>query len=148
MTTYTTPGSLAEQYKETARRFLRQADVEFENGDLLQASEKAWGAASQYIKALGTVRGLPHRDHRELRLVANDIVNETGQRRIRELFAIAESIHANFYEAWMPPDEVGAGIEYMKELIDLLEQVPTPNGSVPVRPPRERLFFRDWDDIL
>ena len=70
MTTYATPESLADQCKRTARRFLRQADVEFENGDLLQASEKAWGAASRCIKALGTVRGLPHRDHRELRQIA------------------------------------------------------------------------------
>ena len=146
MTTYTTPESLAEEYRETSRRLIRQADAEFEKGDLLQASEKAWGAASQCLKAMGTVRGIPHRDHRELRQVAHYLVNESGQNRIGELFSIAESIHANFYEAWMPSGEVQARIDNMKEFIDLLDNLPPPDPSAPVRPPRARLFFRDRED--
>ena len=31
-------------------RFLGQAQSEFERGDLLQASEKAWGAVAHYVK--------------------------------------------------------------------------------------------------
>ena len=146
MTTYTTPETISEEYKGTARRYLQQADAEFERGDLLQASEKAWGAASQYVKALGTVRGLPHRDHRELRQIAYDLVDETGNGRIGELFIIAEGIHANFYEAWMRSAEVRARIDNVKEFLDLLESVPDPDGSNPVRPPRARLFFRDRED--
>ena len=146
MTTYTTPELLAEEYRETSRRLIRQSDDEFEKGDLIQASEKAWSAASQYLKSMAALRGIQHTSHWELRLVANHIVNETRQLRIRELFAVGESLHANFYEAWMPEEEVSDGIDSMKELVGLLERVPPPNGVVSTRSPRARPFFRDRGD--
>ena len=145
MTTLTSLDEVAEEYRETSRRLLRQADAEFEKGDLLQASEKAWGAVSQYLKAMATQRGLPHRVHRELRLVAHDLVEETEQRRIGELFAIAESLHANYYEAWMPEREVKDRIDDMKELISILDAVPRPEGA-PKRSVRRRAFIRDRGD--
>ena len=145
MTTLTTPDEVAEEYIETSVRLLQQADAEFEKGDLLQASEKAWGAVSQYLKAMATQRGLPHRVHRELRLVAHHLVEETGQQRIRELFAVAESMHANYYEAWMPEAEVRAGVENVRELFEILEAVPRPEGA-PEQLVRQRTFFRDRGD--
>ena len=145
MTTLTSPDQVAGEYIETSGRLLQQADAEFERGDLLQASEKAWGAVSQYLKAMATQRGLPHRVHRELRLVANDLVEETGQQRIRELFAIAESMHANYYEAWMPEAEVRAGVVNVRELLDILKAIPRPEGT-PEQLVRQRTFFRDRGD--
>ena len=145
MTTLTTPDEVAEEYRETSRRLLRQADAEFGRGDLLQASEKAWGAVSHYLKAMATQRGLPHRVHRELRQVAQRLVEETGQKRIGELFAIAESVHANFYEAWMSEGEVRDRIGNLKELLGILEAVPRPEGT-PERLVRQRTFFRDRGD--
>ena len=145
MTTLTTLDEVAAEYKESSGRLIRQADAEFEKGDLLQASEKAWGAVSQYLKAMATQRGLPHRVHRELRLVANDLVEETGQRRIGELFGLAESLHANYYEAWMPEREVRDRMDDMKELIGILGAVPRPEGA-PKRSVRRRAFIRDRGD--
>ena len=58
MTTYTAPQALSEEYRQTGQRSIRQADEEFEKGDFLQASEKAWTAASEYIKSLAAQRGL------------------------------------------------------------------------------------------
>lgn len=145
MTTLTTLDEVAAEYKESSGRLIRQADAEFEKGDLLQASEKAWGAVSQYLKAMATQRGLPHRVHRELRLVANDLVEETGQRRIGELFGLAESLHANYYEAWMPEREVRDRMDDMKELIGILGAVPLPEGA-PKRSVRRRAFIRDRGD--
>ena len=146
MTTYTTPESLAAEYRETSLRLIRQADDEFEKGDLIQASEKAWGAASQSLKAAAALRGLQHTNHWEVRLVARQLVNETGQVRIGELFRSGESLHANFYEAWMPEGEVRESIDNMKEMVDLLERIPPPNGVASTRPPRARPFFRDRGD--
>ena len=40
---------LATEHVETARQFLNDADREFEAGDMLQASEKLWGAASHVV---------------------------------------------------------------------------------------------------
>ena len=146
MTTVSTPEAMADQFRQTADRFMRHAEAEFERGDLLQASEKAWNAAVQQLKALATMRGMSHNAHWELRMVARQIVDETGDERIGELFRSGESLHANFYEQWMPEAEVRACMDDMKELIDLLMSVPTPNGSVPIRPNRGRTFFRDRGD--
>ena len=147
-TAYTTPEAISEEYKRTGQRYMRQADAEFEKGDFLQASEKAWGAASEHIKALAALRGMPHESHREIRIAVNQIVIETGWRQVRPLFAVAEGMHANFYEAWMPEEEVEDGIESVKTLLALLENIPSPNGETPIRPPRARLFIRDRGDDI
>ena len=146
MTTAHTIESIAEQYRQTSARFMLHAEYEFGRGDLLQASEKAWNAAVQQLKALATLRGMEHNDHWKLRLVARQIVDETGQERIGRLFRSGEALHSNFYEQWMPEDEVRESMSDMRELIDLLLSVPTPNGSVPIRPNRGRTFFRDRGD--
>ena len=146
--TYITPEALSDEYKETGRRYMRQADAEFDKGDFLQASEKAWGAASEYVKALAVRRGLPHESHREIRIAASLIADEVSQDRIMELFSIGESLHANFYEAWMRERDVMRGIDNMKELVALLENVPPPNGDTLIRPPRARLFIRDRGDDI
>lgn len=146
MTTVSTPEAIAEQYRQTSACFMRHAEAEFERGDLLQASEKAWNAAVQQLKAMATLRGMEHNDHWKLRLVARQIVDETEQERIGELFGLGEGLHSNFYEQWMPEAEVRARMNNMRELIDLLRSVPTPNGSVPIRPNRGRTFFRDRGD--
>ena len=146
MTTAHTIESMADQFRQTADRFMRHAEAEFERGDLLQASEKAWNAAVQQLKALATLRGMSHNAHWELRMVARQIVVETGRERIGLLFNAGEALHSNFYEQWMPEAEVRARMDNMRELIDLLRSVPTPNGSVPIRPNRGRTFFRDRGD--
>ena len=146
MTTVSTPEAIADQYRQTSARFMRQAEYEFERGDLLQASEKSWNAAVQQLKALATLRGMSHNDHWNLRLVARQMVDETGNERIGLLFNAGEALHSNFYEQWMPEAEVRARMNNMGELIDLLVSVPTPNGSVPIRPNRGRTFFRDRGD--
>lgn len=146
MTTVSTTEGIADQYRQTSARFMRHAEAEFERGDLLQASEKAWNAAVQQLKALATMRGMSHNDHWNIRLVARQIVDETGNERIGELFGLGEGLHSNFYEQWMPEAEVRARMNNMNELIDLLRSVPIPNGSVPIRPNRGRTFFRDRGD--
>ncbi len=146
MTTVSTPEAIAGQFRQTADRFMLHAEAEFERGDLLQASEKAWNAAVQQLKALATLRGMSHNAHWELRMVARQIVDETEQERIGELFGLGEGLHSNFYEQWMPEAEVRARMNNMRELIDLLRSVPTPNESVPIRPNRGRTFFRDRGD--
>ena len=147
-TAYTTPEALSDEYKRTGQRYIRQADAEFEKGDFLQASEKAWKAAAQYVKALSVVRGLDHMDHRGLRYANSRIADEAGQSQIRRLFNTAESLHANSYEAWMPEVDVSEGIADVKALIALLEDVSPPNDDTPIRPPRARLFIRDRGDDI
>ncbi len=84
-----------------SKTFLSQAFVELDAGDLLQASEKGWGAAAQMVKAVAEERGWEHSRHRQLRLAVSKLTEETDSVEISLGFAVAESLHANFYEGWL-----------------------------------------------
>ena len=49
-----------DDYAALSRRLVRQAQEEFDTGDRLQASEKAWGAAAHAVKAIAESRGWNH----------------------------------------------------------------------------------------
>ena len=135
----------AEEYKQTGRWFMDQAEWEFERGDLLQASEKMWGAAAQFLKALATQRGWGHESHYHLRQVAERLAEETGNNEIEDLFDAAEGLHANFYGAFSRESSVRRRMDKVRRLIDILESIPTPE------PPRigyakQRTFHRTRAD--
>ena len=142
---YITPEEAADEYMRTARRFLLQAETELAVGDMIQASEKGWGAAAQALKAAATLRGMEHRSHKALRRVVNALADETGNPRILELFGVAEALHANFYETWMEPSEIDVLVSLMREFVGIIANAPPPAG-LSVRPIRARRFIRDRED--
>ena len=87
-----------DTYREASRRLLAQAHAELETGDLRQASEKAWGAAAQIVKAAAQARGWEHDSHRGLFLAVTDLAEETRDPEIHRLFASPNYLHQNFYE--------------------------------------------------
>ena len=140
-----------ENHMSIGRRRILHADDKFNAGDFLQASEKAWGAVAHFLKAHAVTRGLPHSGHYDLRQVANHLVNETGIDRIKELFSICESVHANYYEAYMREDDLEASLDNVKELISLLETLPippAPGESDNQSNHRERQFFVTRDGSI
>ncbi len=147
MPLYVAPEEVANEYMRAARRFLLQAETEFAVGDLIQASEKSWGAIAQALKAAATLRGLGHWSHREMRQVVNVLADETGNPRIVELFKVAEGLHANFYEARMPSNIVRSCMDDMREFVAIIANAPPPAG-LPVRPIRRRAFIRDREDSV
>ena len=48
--------STAARHQEISDVFLEHAEDEFEKGDLLQASEKTWGAVAHYVKSVARNR--------------------------------------------------------------------------------------------
>ena len=140
--TYVPLDEHAEEYRQTGRWYMDQAEWEFEQGDLPQASEKAWGAASQFLKAIATQRGWGHESHQHLGQVADKLAAETGDREIVILFGVAESLHANFYEAYRTEDSVRIGIDEMHRFLDILEAVPPPETPARKGHVRQRPFHR------
>ena len=118
-----------ENHMSIGRRLMTHADDQFAQGDFLQASEKAWGATAHFLKAHAAPRGLPHSSHYDLRQVVAHLVSETGNRAISTLFSVCESVHANYYEAWMNEDILEGSLAEVKELISLLEDIPMPPGA-------------------
>jgi len=51
------PLERAEFHRDLAEKFLREAEELLARGDYLQASEKAWGAAAQIVKAVAAKKG-------------------------------------------------------------------------------------------
>ena len=69
---------------------LAQAYEELEKGDLAQASEKAWGAAAQMLKAIAQERGWHHHSHRDLYYNIELLERETGGADIVDLFGACQ----------------------------------------------------------
>ena len=54
------------RHEEISYRFLKHANEEFEKGDMLQASEKAWGAVAHYVKPVAKANGWSDGSHRDI----------------------------------------------------------------------------------
>ena len=85
-------------YRERGKRFLVKAQQEFAEGDLEQASEKAWGASALMVKAAAEKRGVALRQHAFLFRLVETLASETGDRELDALFDRANALHSNFYE--------------------------------------------------
>ena len=117
------------KYTELSLRLIRQAEDEFGQGDFVQASEKAWGAVAHAVKAVATYRGWNHQTHSLLFDVSGQIADELGRPGLRRLFRTASLMHQNYYEDYMPSDEVQSGIEDAKAYLRELEMAQT--GQMP-----------------
>ena len=111
------------RHEEISGRFLDHADEEFEKGDMLQASEKAWGAVAHYVKSVAKARGWPDGSHRDIwdnarRLL--DLAADPDGNRTK--FAMVNVLHVNFYEEELDPKDVRLGIRHARELIDAMRE--------------------------
>ena len=115
---------MSSRYTEAGQELLAKAKRSVYGGDLLQASEKGWGAAAQAVKAVAERRGWRHDNHRLLYEIANRLATEASDPEIRTLFSVASALHTNFYEHWMPEEMVASNVEKVAELVARLEALP------------------------
>ena len=108
-------------YHATSRKLLAQSREELTRGDLLQASEKGWGAAAQMLKAIAERRGWEHGKHRHLSSIASHIRSVTGDRDVYRWFQVAEALHGNFYEDQMVSADITESLDDVERLLDRLE---------------------------
>lgn len=94
MTTWT---MTTEEHVATARTFLEQSEREFTEGDILQGSEKLWGAVSHATSAAAKQRGWPTDSHRDLVNAARGLAEEKDDRFLDLAFRLARNFHTNFY---------------------------------------------------
>ena len=114
-----------ETYANQSREFIALAHQELEQGDLLQASEKAWGAAAAAIKAVAEMRGWQHYAHTLIRAAAWRISREYRRPQIMGMIARANDLHQNYYEYYLAEEEVAEGIAQVAELLSIIDQVKT-----------------------
>ena len=123
--TTTIPAHPPETYANQSREFIALAHQELAQGDLLQASEKAWGAAAAAVKSVAQLRGWQHNAHSLINAAAWRISREHNRRRILGMMAWANNLHQNYYEYYLGEEEVAEGIEQVEELLSILEAVKT-----------------------
>ncbi len=124
--------SLSRDFRASAWKHLQ------EDGDLPQASNKAWGMVAETIKAVSAQHGGIIHNHRSIWQVVRELsalVNESGdaetQTWINNAFRTARALHTNFYEDEESEAEVTAGLVLCEELSDRLYELFWPNQKAP-----------------
>ena len=102
---------------------MAQAYEELAKGDLPQASEKAWGATAQMLKAIAQERGWPHRRHQSLYGIIRQLRRETGKAELTLLFSHASDLHGNFYENLYEAEDLEDLLPEVVRLVDRLERL-------------------------
>jgi hypothetical protein len=130
------------KYAAMSRDYMARAENYLRQGDLVQASEKSWGAAACALKSIAEQRGWQHQSHSLLYDISNQIADELSRTDLRDMFAAAKSMHQNFYENWEPEEgveyAVGRTKEYVGELESVSPQLPV-SFIVETRAQRRRL---------
>ncbi len=112
-----------ERYETISAVFLDHAEEEFEKGDMLQASEKAWGAVAHYVKSVAKANGWSDGSHRDIAVNARRLLDLTPDPEgNRTRFALINMLHVNFYEEDLDPKDVEVGIRDARLLIDAMKE--------------------------
>ena len=97
----TTRTKTIQEHIQMAREVPRRSDEEFASGEVLQASEKLWGAASQAVMAAGKQRGWDSGKSHHRKVVVRRLYEESGDELLWGGYTAAETFHANFYHDFM-----------------------------------------------
>ena len=113
----------ADDHVQFSRRFLEHSRNELRNGELLQASEKAWGAVAHALKAIAVQRGWQHNSHYLLHAISDQLGREFDRTDFFDHLAIASSMHQNFYENNREEDAVAYAIDDIERFLAKLDEV-------------------------
>ena len=116
------PETKAEIHLKLSEKYLRDAEKFLIKKDFIQASEKAWGAAAQIVKALAAKEGKELRSHGELHRYVAELSKEKDDKEIMKFWFSATSLHQNFYENWFPEEAVRSAMEDVKNFIEKLKK--------------------------
>ena len=127
----------SDRYAAISARLLRQAQEELDAGDLIQASEKAWGTAAHAIKSVAEKWGWYHQGHYRLDAVVFYIVFDRGQEDLLGWYNTVSVLHFNYYEHELATDVVQSSINSAKIFVAEMEKIREENR--PAFPPYEDL---------
>jgi uncharacterized protein (UPF0332 family) len=112
-----------EIHLKLSEKYMKDAEELLTKKDYIQASEKAWGAASQIVKALAAREGRELRGYASLWQFVDEIAEKLQDIELRRLWSRANSLHQNFYENWMPSRDIIYAIEDVKKFIERIRKL-------------------------
>ena len=115
---------LTGKHSQTAQDFLAASDSEFVAGDILQGSEKLWGAAAHAVMAVAQQRGWRFGDHRALRAAANRLADELREPIVASNFSVAEKFRANLYHDFMQDFEIDDDRQKVRDFVNRILSLP------------------------
>jgi len=117
------PEELVEHYQALSEKYLAEAKGFLSRGDLVQTSEKLWGAAALTIKMVAAKKGLKLERHGSLWDFVSKLSKESGDSDIIRYFHVANSLHRNFYENQMNQEAMGIAEEDVEQLLAKLRGI-------------------------
>lgn len=130
------------KYAAMSLDFMARAEDYLQREDLVQASEKTWGVAACALKSIAEQRGWHHQSHSLLFDISGQVAEELDRPDLRDMFAVAKTMHQNFYENWEPAEAVEYAVgrirEYLNELGAVSPDIPA-SFTVDTRARRRRL---------
>jgi uncharacterized protein (UPF0332 family) len=117
------PEARLEVHLKLSEKYMREAEDLLAKGDYAQASEKAWGAAAQIVKALAAREGKELRSHASLWEYVDELAEKLGEIELRHLWGRANNLHQNFYENWMPARDVRLAVNDVKMFMERLKAI-------------------------
>lgn len=112
--------SEAIKHTRIARRFIQAADRYLNEGDIIQASEKLWGATAHAVKVFCISRGWRYSRYAHLRQAMSRMTDETGDGSWADDFRVAYELHLNFYTDNLPIADVDEDRLTIAPLVDRL----------------------------
>ena len=116
-----------QKYAALAQAFRDSAWRHLDEGDLPQASNKAWGLVAETVKDIAARHGAIIHTHRtiaavidELRLLVANAGDPATARWINAIFLTAGKLHSNFYENELSEYSVLDGLMACEELSERL----------------------------
>jgi hypothetical protein len=116
------PEDLVEQYRELSEKYLAEAKELLSAGDLVQASEKLWGASALAVKSEAAKRGLQLEKHGALWGFVDRLSIERGDEELFKFFGEANALHRNFYEDEMTHKAIEVIARDIEKLIAKLKE--------------------------
>jgi hypothetical protein len=118
------PEDLVEQYRELSEKYLAEAKELLSAGDLVQASEKLWGASALAVKGEAAKRGLQLEKHGALWGFVDRLSIERGDEELFKFFGEANALHRNFYEGEMAHKAIEVIARDIEKLTTKLKEAP------------------------
>ena len=109
-------------YETQAREFLANSRDFLAAGNLHQASEKGWGAASHMAKAVAVAQGWEYGTHADFSEVMYQASRLANNPRIRQIRSVANELHHNYYrrKRHLNAEAIREDLDEVAELLEIL----------------------------
>jgi len=111
---------MQEKYRKLNHKYLTDAENLLLKEDYVQASEKFWGAFAEVVKGIAAQRGLLTRSHLGIGEIVDLLQKEFRNVNLTEAYFAANSLHSNFYEEELTPEQVKKAASIVKDAINVL----------------------------